>query len=81
VLSASALLEHGLPPDFVTPLIKLITNVLDGCNARLADGVSAPWDGNPVITDVVAKSRMMLALSPYSAPPPKSRRTIPVEAQ
>lgn len=36
---ASALLEQGLPPDFVTPLIELITTVLDGRNARLADGV------------------------------------------
>ena len=35
----SALLEQGLPPDFVTPLIELITTVLDGRNARLADGV------------------------------------------
>jgi uncharacterized protein YbjT (DUF2867 family) len=35
----SALLEHGLPPDFVDPLIGLISTVLDGRNNRLADGV------------------------------------------
>lgn len=35
----SALVEHGLPADFVTPLVKLFTTVLDGRNARLAEGV------------------------------------------
>jgi uncharacterized protein YbjT (DUF2867 family) len=36
---ASALLEYGLPTNFVTPLVKLVTTVLDGRNARLAEGV------------------------------------------
>jgi uncharacterized protein YbjT (DUF2867 family) len=36
---ASALVECGLPADFVTPLVKLFTTVLDGRNARLAEGV------------------------------------------
>lgn len=36
---ASTLLEHGLPPDVVTPLVELFTTVLDGRNARLVDGV------------------------------------------
>jgi uncharacterized protein YbjT (DUF2867 family) len=36
---ASALLEHGVPPDFVTPLVQLFTTVLDGRNAQLTDGV------------------------------------------
>lgn len=35
----AALSEYGLPPDFVTPLMHLITTVLDGRNARLTDGV------------------------------------------
>ncbi len=36
---ASALLEHGIPADFVTPLVELFTTVLDGRNATVADGV------------------------------------------
>jgi uncharacterized protein YbjT (DUF2867 family) len=35
----AALLEHGLPQDFVTPLMHLITTVLDGRNAHSTDGV------------------------------------------
>jgi uncharacterized protein YbjT (DUF2867 family) len=35
----SSLLESGLPTNFVTSLVNLITTVLDGRNARLADGV------------------------------------------
>jgi len=36
---ASALLEYGLPSDFVTPLVELFTAVLDGRNSRVMDGV------------------------------------------
>lgn len=35
----SSLLDHGVPEEFVTPLIDLITTVLDGRNASLTDGV------------------------------------------
>jgi len=35
----SSLLESGLPTNFVTSLVDLITTVLDGRNAQLADGV------------------------------------------
>jgi uncharacterized protein YbjT (DUF2867 family) len=36
---ASALLDHGLRQEFATPLVKLLTTILDGRNARLTDGV------------------------------------------
>jgi len=35
----TALLDQGLPVSLVTPLVDLITTVLDGRNARLGDGV------------------------------------------
>lgn len=35
----SALVEYGLPADFVRSLVKLFASVLDGRNARLAEGV------------------------------------------
>jgi len=35
----SALLEHGVPTDFVKPLIQSISTALDGRNSRLSDGV------------------------------------------
>jgi len=35
----SALLEQGLPADFVTPMMEMITTVLDGRNASVTDGV------------------------------------------
>ena len=43
----SALLEDGLPPDFVTPLVNLFTTVLDGRNASLADGVQRALGREP----------------------------------
>ena len=43
----SALLDSGLPPDFVTSLVNLITTVLDGRNARLADGVQRALGREP----------------------------------
>ena len=36
---AAALQEEGLPPDFVTDLTDLFTQILDGRNASLTDGV------------------------------------------
>jgi uncharacterized protein YbjT (DUF2867 family) len=55
----AALLDHGVPADFVTPLIDLITTVLDGRNAQLADGVQralgrAPRDFSDYARDAAA---------------------------
>ena len=44
----SALLGYGLPADFVTPLVKLFTTVLDGRNARLAEGVQRALGRAPI---------------------------------
>lgn len=44
---AAALLELGLPPDFVAPLIELFTAVLDGRNAWIADGVQRALGREP----------------------------------
>ena|SRR6184192_2070100 len=44
---ASALMEHGLPPELVTPLTELFTTVLDGRNAHLTDGVQRALDREP----------------------------------
>lgn len=35
----AGLLEYGLPPDFVNPLVELFATVLDGRNASVSDGV------------------------------------------
>jgi uncharacterized protein YbjT (DUF2867 family) len=43
----SALLEHGLRPDFVTPFMHLITTVLDGRNACLTDGLRRVLESKP----------------------------------
>ncbi|MCU1260408.1 MAG: hypothetical protein JWO80_3293 [Bryobacterales bacterium] len=55
----TALLDQGVPANFVTPLIGLITTVLDGRNARLADGVRralgrAPRDFSDYVRTAVA---------------------------
>jgi uncharacterized protein YbjT (DUF2867 family) len=44
---AAALKEHGLPDDVVDLLIYLFTTVLDGRNARPADGVRRALDREP----------------------------------
>jgi uncharacterized protein YbjT (DUF2867 family) len=44
---ASALLEYGLPPGFVTPLVDLFATVLDGRNASLSDGVQRALGRQP----------------------------------
>jgi uncharacterized protein YbjT (DUF2867 family) len=44
---AYALLDQGVPTDFVTSLIRLYTTVLDGRNSRLADGVRRALDREP----------------------------------
>ena len=44
---AAALLEDGLPPDFVTDLTDLFTQILDGRNASLTDGVQRALGREP----------------------------------
>ena len=44
---AAALLEEGLPPDFVTDLTDLFTQILDGRNASLTDGVQRALGREP----------------------------------
>lgn len=56
---ASTLLEHGVPEDFVTPLVELFTTVLDGRNAYVTDGVERalgrpPRDFADFVRDAVA---------------------------
>jgi uncharacterized protein YbjT (DUF2867 family) len=44
---AAALLGEGLPPDFVTDLTDLFTEILDGRNASLTDGVQRALGREP----------------------------------
>ena len=44
---AAALREEGLPPDFVTDLTDLFTQILDGRNASLTDGVQRALGREP----------------------------------
>jgi uncharacterized protein YbjT (DUF2867 family) len=44
---ASALLEQGVPADFVTPLVELFASVLDGRNASLTNGVQRALGRQP----------------------------------
>jgi uncharacterized protein YbjT (DUF2867 family) len=44
---AAALLQHGVPADFVEPLLNLIKTVLDGRNASVTDGVRRALGRNP----------------------------------
>lgn len=55
----AALLAHDVPADFATPLVDLMTTVLDGRNAWLADGVQralgrAPRDFSDYAGDMAA---------------------------
>ncbi|MBC7924331.1 MAG: NAD(P)H-binding protein [Bryobacteraceae bacterium] len=43
----AALLEHGVPADFATPLVALFASVLDGRNASLTDGVQRALGRQP----------------------------------
>jgi uncharacterized protein YbjT (DUF2867 family) len=44
---ASALLEQGVPTEFVTPLVELFASVLDGRNASLTNGVQRALGRQP----------------------------------
>jgi uncharacterized protein YbjT (DUF2867 family) len=44
---AAALLDEGLPPDFVTDLTDLFSEILDGRNASLTDGVQRALGREP----------------------------------
>jgi uncharacterized protein YbjT (DUF2867 family) len=63
---ASALLEHGLPPDFVAPLVELCTTVLDGRNSQLADGVQRALGRSP--RDFAEYARDAAASGAWAAP-------------
>ena len=61
---AAALAGQRVPPDDVWLLNYLFTEVLDGRNAQLTDGVQRPWAGSPGIS-----------LSTRGRPPPPASGT------
>lgn len=70
----TALLSHGLPEDFVAPLVDLFTTVLNGCNSYVTDGVQRalgrpPRDFTDYVRDAVASGALLVSARTHPGTP------------